>query len=805
MRCFPFMKYSRAAVSVPVSLLALGSLGCSGSNPQAVGSSPQALATSCSSAEGGAPRDAGPLADSGTGDAGSPVGPLSLRVVGNRLVDASSHTVRLLGVNHSGQEFKCIQGGSAGSLGWGIFDGPTDLASVNAIASWHANTVRVPLNEDCWLGINGVNPSYSGAAYQAAIAGYVSTIHQAGLYVILDLHWNAPGTLAAAAQQPMPDADHAVDFWKSVAARFSSDPAVVFDLYNEPFLYGSYLQNSSADPWDCWLNGCGINQYLTGGTPYTQSYAWNAVGMQTLVNAVRSAGANNPIMVGGLDWANDLSGWLTHEPHDPNHAIVAAWHSYPGQGCSSMSCWTSVVAPVAAQVPVVTGETGDNVGSAATYVDSLLPWEDSQGISYLGWTWNTWGDPANILITDYAGAPSNNYGQKFHDLLAGSNPMATAPVSTADASADSSPTIEAAAPTADAAPVPAQAPPPGAMPLISQGLPAYTNYAQSPASSAVDADYSTVWRTGHNPTTGDSNWLAIDLSSVPMAQRTTVYAIWFNEYGYNYDTSDGSSYTLPGDYEIQANPSPSGAPPATGWVTLASKAGNLLSSGANLLHLDGYNWVRFQCTASASNVAVQNTDTSLQWNLYDAHSSNDGWKFAGDSITANSMGHQSTNDSFDQLVHRQMINNPAFEMAGHGGWSANTMLGAIDGFLADFPGRYFGLSFGTNDAPGNDPVGYAASMSQLIDKVIAAGKTPIVPTIPYTGEPAHAPIPSYNAQISALYARYGSALVQGPDLYKVLYDGRATMFDNQTDLHPNATGNAAIRQAWADAMVRSGG
>jgi hypothetical protein len=103
--------------------------------------------------------------------------------------------VRLLGVNRSGQEFKCIQQGSAGSLGWGIFDGPTDLASVQAIASWHANAVRVPLNEDCWLGINGVNPSYGGATYQAAIA-----VHQAGLHVI------PLGLLAQRLRaQPVPD------------------------------------------------------------------------------------------------------------------------------------------------------------------------------------------------------------------------------------------------------------------------------------------------------------------------------------------------------------------------------------------------------------------------------------------------------------------------------------------------------------------------------------------------------------------------------------------------------------------------
>jgi endoglucanase len=467
MRSCTSAKLSRTAVAVLVSLVALAAMGCSAPEGQewagpigaskgsgdavaqldegASGSSatnddagssvaPPVEGADAQSAtlDAGAPLDAASQPDAPPGVEAAPVlstpapvassGGLSLRVVGNHLVDASSRTVRLLGVNRSGQEFKCIQGGAPGALGWGLFDGPTDLPSVQAIASWHANTVRVPLNEDCWLGINGVSPAWGGAAYQAAIAAYVATIHQAGLYVILDLHWNAPGTVAAASQQPMPDADHAVDFWKSVATQFASDPAVVFDLYNEPFLYGTYLQSLSEDPWDCWLNGCGINQYLTGGNPYTQSYAWNAVGMQTLVNTIRGVGAKNTLMVGGLDWANDMSGWLTHEPQDPQHAIVASWHSYPGESCAAAACWTSTIAPIALQVPVVTGETGDNVGSPTTYVDSFLPWEDAHGISYLGWTWNTWGDSTNILISDYSGTPTANFGQKFHDHLVGLNP-----------------------------------------------------------------------------------------------------------------------------------------------------------------------------------------------------------------------------------------------------------------------------------------------------------------------------------------------------------------------------------------------
>src|SRR4029077_2342586 len=79
-------------------------------------------------------------------------------VRGNHLVDETGKTVRLLGVNRSGAEYECVEEGQ-------IFDGPTDQASIEAMLSWHINAVRVPLNESCWLGINGVDPSLSGATY----------------------------------------------------------------------------------------------------------------------------------------------------------------------------------------------------------------------------------------------------------------------------------------------------------------------------------------------------------------------------------------------------------------------------------------------------------------------------------------------------------------------------------------------------------------------------------------------------------------------------------------------------------------
>jgi endoglucanase len=307
-------------------------------------------------------------------------GVVTVSVDGNELVNGAGQPIRLLGVDRSGTEYACIQG-------WGIFDGPSDAASVAAMKSWHIDAVRVPLNEDCWLGINGVSARYGGAAYRAAVAGYVHTLQAAGLVVILDLHWNAPGSEPATGQQEMADADHSPAFWRSVASYFKSNHGLVFDLYNEP----------NGISWSCWLNGC-----VTSG-------GWEAAGMQSLVDAVRSTGATQPLMLGGLAWSNDLSQWLRYEPKDPLHELVASIHVYNFNACSTVSCWNETIAPVARQVPVVTGELGEN-DCASGFIDSYMEWADEEGVSYLGWTWDTGGGwtctNGPSLITSYAGTPT---------------------------------------------------------------------------------------------------------------------------------------------------------------------------------------------------------------------------------------------------------------------------------------------------------------------------------------------------------------------------------------------------------------
>jgi endoglucanase len=321
--------------------------------------------------------------------------PVAIHVRGNQLVNAAGERIRLFGVNRSGTEYACV-------LGIGIFSGPSDAASIAAMGSWHINAVRVPLNEDCWLGINGVAPTRAGANYRNAIAGYVRDLNAAGFVAILDLHWNAPGALLSDRQQVMADTDHAPSFWTSVADRFRRNPGVIFDLYNEP----------GDISWDCWVHGCQTKD------------GWWTAGMQSLVDAVRGAGARQPIMIGGLAHAGDLSGLLSHPLHDLLGQLIASAHVYNAGYCVTLVCWNRTLGVVAEHVPVVTGELGEWDGKS-DFITTYMRWTDNQwrrhhrSVSFLGWAWDVaQGVQGPSLVASYDGTPTT-FGLGFRTYLAG--------------------------------------------------------------------------------------------------------------------------------------------------------------------------------------------------------------------------------------------------------------------------------------------------------------------------------------------------------------------------------------------------
>jgi hypothetical protein len=370
------------------------------------------------------PADDAGVNDGGTGGV-SPGDdyPTGFKVVGNRIEDSEGNRIVLRGVNRSGTEYKCVENK-------GIFDGSFDEESVRAMTTWGINAVRIPLNESCWLAINGVAEDYSGPDYKAAILDYVALLHRYAIVPILDLHWAAPGDELAANVpdrgylRPLPNIDHSIDFWRDVAATFRNDEGVVLEPYNEPFPDG----NGDGDAaWQCWRDGCEAE------SPTGATYA--AAGMQVLVDAIRDAGARHLILLGGVQYSNDLSQWLAYKPNDRLDNLAAAWHVYNFNECSYSGCWTSEAGAVAVEFPIVATEIGQSDCLGESFLSPLMSFLDQQGSGYLAWSWNVLaegcvprpprGGEGNpwALITSYdSPQPKSAYAAVFRKHMLGVTP-----------------------------------------------------------------------------------------------------------------------------------------------------------------------------------------------------------------------------------------------------------------------------------------------------------------------------------------------------------------------------------------------
>jgi len=358
------------------------------------------------------------------------------------------------------------------------------------------------------------------------------------------------------------------------------------------------------------------------------------------------------------------------------------------------------------------------------------------------------------------------------------------------------------------------------MPVISRGVPAYTNDDCSgsyPASHADDADYGTFWLTCKGaPSTSNPKWLAYDLSGVAVAHRSQVVLSWYNDEmtgDYDHSVNGDTGYNNVGSYTIDANAAAGGTVPTTGWTTLVSVTGNKKSSLQHVLDLTGYNWVRLNATASDGSSG--NANIGINMDVQDASAGiADDWIFYGDSITADGLEHDDRVASNGATVGTlaQVVNGlnpryfPLYQDGGIGGLISANGAKYVPSWLSLFPGQYVVLAYGTNDAnsaSAGDPTiaqTYYNNMATMIQAVIAAGKTPILPTIPY-GKTAglQANVPVLNEQIALLEAAY-PAVVPGPDLYSFFKANPSLL--SSDNIHPSwDNGYAAYRQQWAAWMT----
>ncbi|MGD1993389.1 MAG: glycoside hydrolase family 5 protein [Anaerolineae bacterium] len=264
--------------------------------------------------------------------------PSMLRAQGNELVNAERETVRLRGL---------------------MPIDPSELHSQNRfnrrffeeMQAQGANVVRLPVHPREWEE----DPDYLWRYIDRAV-GWAGELD---MYLIID--WHSIGNVQTGAAPLMPDLyahtyEMTADFWRQTAAHFRDTPNVLFEVFNEP--QGILAAN------------------------------WHRSATE-LVGIVRAQGAEQPVIVGGVEYARDLS-WVLQTPVEDDNVVYAA-HIYPAH---AEVMWGTYFGDVSERYPVLVTEWGfmdENAsadkaylnGNAEEYGRPLMAYLDERGI---GWT-----------------------------------------------------------------------------------------------------------------------------------------------------------------------------------------------------------------------------------------------------------------------------------------------------------------------------------------------------------------------------------------------------------------------------------
>lgn len=253
------------------------------------------------------------------------------------------------------------------------------------IRGWGSNVVRIPLNASYWVKTAG---SYN-AGYPEMVDSVIARARSQGLDVVIDMHFSDRGDPANKGYrlERMADANHGIQFWKEVAARYKNDGRIIFELYNEPHDIS----------WETWRNGGPSGDgFMTAG-------------YQQLYEAVRSTGAQNLVIVNGLNWGYDMSQAANHMLNGYN--IIYGTHVYDWPEKQPVR-WDQDFGYLAAKVPVMIGEFG-TTNCGTSYYQWVMDYADQKNIHWIGWAW--YAPPADrpdltcsfaALLSKWDGTPS---------------------------------------------------------------------------------------------------------------------------------------------------------------------------------------------------------------------------------------------------------------------------------------------------------------------------------------------------------------------------------------------------------------
>ncbi len=300
-------------------------------------------------------------------------------VQGNRFVNEAGDTVIFQGVSIADPD-KLLREGH-----WSpkVFE---------AIASWGANVVRVPVHPGAWRGAGR-------EAYLRLLDQAVLWANQQNLYLIID--WHSIGNLKTELfQHPMyvTTKQETYEFWRAISFRYQGVSTVaMYELFNEPTVYNGNLGTISWDEWKT-MN-------------------------EEMISIIYSHDKKVIPLVAGFDWAFDLSP-IAKNPVD-REGIAYVSHPYPMKVERPYEKkWDETFGYVAKKYPLITTELGymQEGGKGAhipviddgTYGPLITDYLAKKGASWVAWCYHPDWPPQ--LIADWSFTPTES-GEHFRKVM----------------------------------------------------------------------------------------------------------------------------------------------------------------------------------------------------------------------------------------------------------------------------------------------------------------------------------------------------------------------------------------------------
>ncbi|MHA6689826.1 glycoside hydrolase family 5 protein [Devosia sp. A449] len=262
---------------------------------------------------------------------------------------------------------------------------------------WAANCVRISVHPGHWR--------YDRMLLGQLLDADIAAARARQLFVIVD--WHAIGFPDLYEPVPPPqwglpaDAylssiDDAIAFWRGMAERHGSDPAVLFELWNEPV----------GDE----------RHWLSDGAFWSEFRpAWAAI--TTEIRRI----SDNIVLAAGGRWAHDLTGAAADPLDDARTAY--AWHVYPNEDRHAPDRWFASLGALAEHRPIIVTEWGFcpacEDGLQGGFDDFAMPFArdvlDGLGLGHTAWCYSPGAAPALLRQDD---TPSS-YGRFVRDYLRG--------------------------------------------------------------------------------------------------------------------------------------------------------------------------------------------------------------------------------------------------------------------------------------------------------------------------------------------------------------------------------------------------